>query len=158
MRRHLPARKPPPSAPLPALPPMDESVSPSPRPPLSLQPVPDATPIAGPSTLPSPFDELPPPPQPSFSPSSVPKFALHPATPNFTLPKPRSSSGKKSRFPQNNRVAMLVDDVFGPSGSSSPPPLVPDVFSEMETDDTAYSGPSYPESPIRGPSFASRGP
>lgn len=74
-----------------------------------------------------------PPQQPPFAPSSLsslPSFNLHPATPVGT--------------PQNNRVAMIVDDVFGPAHHADTP---------TRGNGARFAGrempPAFPESPIR---------
>ncbi|KAF9517113.1 hypothetical protein BS47DRAFT_1483537 [Hydnum rufescens UP504] len=86
-RRLPPARKPPPTIPLPSLP---GTLSSSPS---HLSNSPRILPIRSGSSLPS---HLLPPTQPPFSPKSIPGFAVTPATP-----------------PQNGRGFLVVDDVFG---------------------------------------------
>ncbi|KAF8308336.1 hypothetical protein DL93DRAFT_1900407 [Clavulina sp. PMI_390] len=104
MRRMVPAKKPPPSAPLPSIPPSAMGSASSSPSPYASQPLPDVP--MGHNTPRGPkYHQLErPPAQPSFVPSTPPTFSVAPSTPIAT--------------PQHNsRVAMVVDDVFGPSPS-----------------------------------------
>ena len=130
LRRVLPARKPPPNLPLPSVP---SSASGAITPPHDTMPLPSfSMNQATLRTPPSSHHYTISPMLPALSPALLPTFHITTATPISTS--------------KNNRVTMMVDDVFGPSRQPTTTSHSRDAGLRLPTRDLP---PAFPESPIR---------